>query len=116
MQREPISKPSFRTMAFDVLRLVNPALALGRMWSFERWERNSIASMHISGADAFLMRSEGKAKRPFVDEAGGSAHEGLVFHICFSCRPNNRRFLARIDASSGRRQVEDRASLGSRGG
>jgi hypothetical protein len=50
-----------------------------------------------------------------VDEAGGSAYEGLVFHICFS-RPGNRRFLARIGASSGRRQVEDRASLGSRGG
>jgi Kef-type K+ transport system membrane component KefB len=38
MRREPISKLSFRTMAFDVLRFVNPAWALGRMWSFERWE------------------------------------------------------------------------------
>jgi copper(I)-binding protein len=33
------------------------------------------------------------------NEAGGSAYEGLVVHICFS-RPSNRRFLARIGASS----------------
>ncbi len=32
----------------------------------------------------------------------------------FSRHPSNRRFLARIGASSSRRQVEDRPSLGSR--
>jgi len=33
-----------------------------------------------------------------------------------SGRPSNRRFLAKLGASSARRQVEDRPSLGSRGG
>ena len=54
-------------------------------------------------------------RSPIVKKAGGSEYESLANYTCFERCRSNKRFLARIGASSGRRQVEDRASLGSQG-